>query len=574
MIPDDLLKHAPVLSEIVSLEDAASKILYSDCRVAVFINEMQEPIGILSAMDILGAGRHPNATAALFRKDFPKIRHTAVIEDIPTDAGNDAIVVVDDKGAYMGIIQAVDLLKHMLYLAQERVTELTTAIDSSYDGFCFTDGNGVMKETNANYYKISGFTPSEIIGTNVRDLEKRGYVSKAISLMAIESKSPVTIFQTYRNGKTCMNTASPVFNSKNEITAVVTNVRDITELIRLKEELTKTQELSENYEDELLQLRFERYKQNQIVVKSQQMNRVVELAFKVGQVDTTVLITGESGVGKEIIANVMHHFHPERTKGPFIKINCSAYPEHLLESELFGYEKGAFTGARPEGKSGMFELAHNGTIFLDEISEIPLTLQAKLLRVIQEKELTRLGGTRSISLNIRIIASTNGDLQQLVSQGRFRGDLFYRLNVVQIRVPPLRDRKADIQPLVFFFLSRFCAKYSRERILPNDVLTLLEEYDWPGNIRELENLVENLVVTSEGIVIQPEELPIHLKSRLYHQFDPDHATFAQSLKKIEEEILIRAFKKYGTQKDVARALKTTPSTICRKMKKLKGRLPA
>ena len=226
------------------------------------------------------------------------------------------------------------------------------------------------------------------------------------------------------------------------------------------------------------------------------MEDTIKLSLRIAAVNTTVLILGESGVGKGLIARFIHE-NSLRNKGPFIKINCGSIPESLLESELFGYETGAFTGAKREGKPGLVELAHKGTLLLDEIADLPLNLQVKLLQVIQERELTRIGGTKPIRIDIRIIASTNKDIRKMVKQGEFREDLYYRLNVIPITIPPLRERKEDIELLIDFFISHYNKKHNKSISLQEDVIEALLQYCWPGNVRELENLMERLVVTSE-----------------------------------------------------------------------------
>ncbi|WP_456434485.1 sigma-54-dependent transcriptional regulator [Thermosulfuriphilus sp.] len=246
-----------------------------------------------------------------------------------------------------------------------------------------------------------------------------------------------------------------------------------------------------------------------IVAESQAMKEVLRLVSKVAATEATVLILGESGTGKEIVAGLLHRLSP-RSKGPLVKINCAAIPEGLLESELFGYEKGAFTGAS-RSKPGFFELAHQGTIFLDEIGELPPALQAKLLRVLQEKTFSRIGGLKEISVDVRVVAATNQDLQRMVNEGRFREDLFWRLNVFAIRLPPLRQRKEDIVPLARHFLRSFAQKYGKDlRDLSREALEVLLVYEFPGNVRELENIIERAVILAEGPVVTLQDLPHHL----------------------------------------------------------------
>jgi len=459
-------------------------------------------------------------------------------------------------------------LRRQLAEARLRIQELSTALDNAHDGFCISDGRAVMLETNASFNRITGLRPEDIIGRDGAYLEEHNIVRPSIVLQVLKQRRAVTTFQNYMTGKVCMNTANPIFSPEGEIVRVITNVRDMTELNRLEEQLSAAEKLADGLADELEQIRFEQYKQNEIVAKSQEMNRVLELAFRVGHADSTVIITGESGVGKEIIAHTVWRSSPQRRKGPLIKINCGALPENLLESELFGYDKGAFTGAKSEGKPGKFELANHGTIFLDEIGEMPLSLQVKLLRVIQEKEVSRLGGVKPIPLDIRIITATNQDLHQLMASGKFRSDLFYRLNVVPIHVPPLRERQADIKPLIVFFLQKYNSKYGRGCQFSPQAMEVLQRYPWPGNIRELENLVENLVVMAEQAQIECSDLPANFQENCLFNYSIHEATLAEILDKVERDILVQSFQTHRYAKDVAAALGISPATVCRKAQRL------
>jgi transcriptional regulator with PAS, ATPase and Fis domain len=303
------------------------------------------------------------------------------------------------------------------------------------------------------------------------------------------------------------------------------------------------------------------------------MRHIYDLATWVGQVDSTVLILGESGVGKEVIAHTIVRSSDRRDE-PFIKVNCGAIPENLLESELFGYEKGSFTGADRKGKPGMFELAHKGTLLLDEVAEIPLNLQVKLLRAIQEQEIMRVGGTKPIKLEVRIIAATNKNLDERVKNGEFREDLFYRLNVIPITVPPLRDRKEDIPPLIEHFLRRYNDKYKLSKTISPQVIERLVNYDWPGNVRELQNIVERMVVLTreDGISlinIPPQIKPLVEKERYFHVDVADVIPLKDALFQVEKKLIIKALQKYGTTRRAAEALGVDQSTVVRKYQRIR-----
>lgn len=285
-----------------------------------------------------------------------------------------------------------------------------------------------------------------------------------------------------------------------------------------------------------------------LVGVSEAMKNLKGLVMKVSQNDATVLLLGESGVGKEVVAKAIHSLSG-RKKEPFIGINCAALPELLLESELFGYEDGAFTGARKGGKPGRFELAKGGTILLDEIGDLPLTMQAKLLRVLQEKEFTRLGGTTLIPLDARIIAATNRDLKKMVTEGKFRADLFYRLNVISVNVPPLRERKDDIPALIGHFLHKIATgKEIPPKIVSDQALSLLLSYPWPGNIRELENVIERLIYISEGNVIKVEDLPAPIRQLGAADREAELRPLKQAVQELEKDMICRALQATGNNR--------------------------
>ncbi|WP_156203188.1 sigma-54 interaction domain-containing protein [Candidatus Syntrophocurvum alkaliphilum] len=304
------------------------------------------------------------------------------------------------------------------------------------------------------------------------------------------------------------------------------------------------------------------------------MERLIHQAIRVGQVDTTVLITGESGVGKELIAEIIHN-NSNRRAGTYVKLNCAAIPENLLESELFGYEAGAFTGAKKEGKIGLFQVADGGTLLLDEIGEIPLHIQVKLLRAIQEREIIRVGGTKSIKIDVRLITITNKNLEQMVKAGEFREDLFYRLNVIPINVPPLRKRKDEIPLLANYFCDKFNRKYKLNMTIKDDALKLLMEYKWPGNIRQLENFIERLIVTSATNSINSNNLPdfIHHKEEIkeINKNEPviinKIIPLKSAVETVEKKLLIKALELTDSYNKVAELLNVNPSTISRKAQK-------
>lgn len=309
-----------------------------------------------------------------------------------------------------------------------------------------------------------------------------------------------------------------------------------------------------------------RYSLPNIISVSDKMQDVIKTCLKVAKSKANVLLRGESGTGKELIAKALH-YESDRSNMPFVALNCAALPETLLEAELFGYEKGAFTGATAT-KLGRFELANKGTIFLDEIGDISPSIQAKLLRVLQEHTFERLGGTRSIHVDVRVVAATNRNLEEMVKNGRFREDLYWRLNVVPIFIPPLRDRREDIPPLIDFFIKRFNREYSKDISINPDALKYLIEYSWPGNVRELENTIERLIVLNETGIIKSEELPTYIKDKIQIKNQITEDSLIAEKERLEKERILEALNKCNFNRSkAARLLGITQRQIGYKIQK-------
>jgi PAS domain S-box-containing protein len=468
-------------------------------------------------------------------------------------------------------ISELENISRELENVKELNREMDAIIESSYDGLYLTNGQGITLRVNEAFEKLTGVPAIEMVGLNVEDLvRERGIVSESVSALVLKQGKPVTIMQRTLAGRTALTTGTPVFDRKGRIFRVVSNVRDITELMQLKQQLVQAQGLSKHYESELRALQMQ-YDTEKLIVGSRIMKELLDNVTRIAQVESTVLITGESGTGKELIAEIIHTNSPRR-KGPFIKINCGAIASNLLESELFGYDPGAFTGAKKGGRAGYFELAVGGTILLDEISELPFSLQANLLRVIQNKEIMRVGGEKTIPVDVRIIAATNRDVGQLVANNQFREDLYYRLNVVPVEVPPLRARKEEIPLLAAHFIKLFNKKYDMHKELFPDVIDILMNYDWPGNVRELENVIERLVVTIPRDVLTGEDLPNNLKNFMRKDVHPQISVegvlpLKEAVEFVEREIISHAYSRYRATREVARHLGIDPSTVLRKAAK-------
>jgi PAS domain S-box-containing protein len=459
-------------------------------------------------------------------------------------------------------------------------TQLKAVIESISDGIYMTDAEGTCIASNSAFMRITGIQ-NDVVGKHVTYLLQKNVISDAVTMETISTRQHVSKIIKYPSGCEALVTGNPVFNQEGELIAVVCTVRDLTELNTLKEELVKSKNLAEQYLETLKRLKtsFNNVPLDKFIVRDSKMQRVLDLILRIADSDATVILYGESGVGKGIIAQFIHEQSNRKSKGKFIKIDCGAIPPSLLESELFGYERGAFTGARTEGKTGLFELANHGTLFLDEIGEVPISLQSKLLNVLQDKTIMRVGGTKPIPIDIRIICATNKNLESMVIEGTFRADLFYRLNVIPITIPPLRERKEDIMVLTVTFLKRFSEKYNRHVTILPEVIDYFLEYPWPGNVRELENTMERLVLLNQNGVIKVEDLPEKVKSYIQHQAKPvpgqthiyNTITTNMELKKavaeVERNLIKLALLKNRTLAAAARSLGIDISTLLRKCKK-------
>ncbi|GHH98928.1 sigma-54 interaction domain-containing protein [Neobacillus kokaensis] len=462
---------------------------------------------------------------------------------------------------------------------QNLQNELNGVINSSFDGIVISDHEGIIIHQNPAYEQITGLSAKDCIGRSLKELEEEGIIDASATLKALEEKKAVTIIQKINTGSTVLVSAVPIRNKNGEIVKVVNNVRDLTQLNTLEGEIQQLEKQNKQIHDELELLKEQNDPKLSFIANSDIMKDVLDRALRVSQIDSGVLIQGPSGVGKEMIVELVHR-HSFRKDHPLIKINCGALPESLLESELFGYESGSFTGANQKGKAGLFEAANRGTIFLDEIGEMPLPLQVKLLRVLQEREITRVGGTRPIPVDIRIIAATHRDLAEMIKSGKFREDLYYRLNVIPIRIPSLKDRKDDIIPLIYHFLNRINHKYGINRKFSNDALQAFLYYDWPGNVRELQNIVERVALMSMNPEIDIHELQKELQFTDDIKFndkipqtdiamDSNMEPLKDQLESFEAELIREAINHFPSIRKAATALKVDQSTLVRKMQKYK-----
>ena len=440
--------------------------------------------------------------------------------------------------------------------------------ESSFDGIFLTDASGMIVYFNPAYLQISGFNKEQLLNRRIQDLLQSGEIPDACSPEVIQTKKPVTKVINYYHGVSALVTSTPIFDAAGRMVRIFSNVRDITQLIKLRAQLGE-------YSRRLRQAELIHAAENKLVAASKIMETIIKTAARVANFTSPILIQGESGVGKDMLARYIHDCSDVNSDRPFVQINCGAIPELLLESELFGYEAGAFTGASSKGKIGLLELANQGTLFLDEIAEIPLTLQVKLLQVLQTNTFFRVGGTKKITLTTRIIAATNSNLEEALNNGRFRQDLYYRLNVIPIKIPPLRERREDIVPLLLHFLEKNNQKFQLSLRFAPRTIELLADYSWPGNVRELSNVLENMMIMTDGNIIEEHNIPAHIQQAAKKPLFIETPDYFDSYKlanippEVEKEVIRKAIADFGPLRKVAVHLGIDLSTLVRKKKKYK-----
>jgi len=466
--------------------------------------------------------------------------------------------------------QPLEELRQKVRAYEELAREQEAIINSSGDGLWICDGDAKVLRINPASERLNATQAAQVVGRNMRDLVQEGFIDRSATLEVIRTRAKVNLLQS-RQGRKLVLTGVPVFDEAGGLIRVVVTEKDITEVDALHRQLEEQEALQERYRNQMLEMQLLESEQRRFIAKSPCMQKVLRQAIKVSAVDSTVLLLGESGAGKGLFADLIHK-HSSRAQKPLIKINCGAIPESLIEAELFGYDKGAFTGAQQGGKAGYFELADGGILFLDEIAELPLSSQVKLLRFLEDGRVTRVGGTSARELDVRILAATHRDLQAMVEAGGFRLDLFYRLNVIPLHVPPLRERRDCILPALRHYVEHFGGKLGVERRFSHAAQEALLAWPWPGNMRELMNLCERLVVMTDASVIDLPDLPAEVARRAQEAQVPglawpEGSTLAQVVEGAEKAVLARARERYRSQTRMAEALGVDQSTVARKLKK-------
>ncbi|MBO1627760.1 sigma-54 interaction domain-containing protein [Bacillus arachidis] len=439
--------------------------------------------------------------------------------------------------------------------------DLKDVFEYAFDEIFVTDEEGTVVRVNSTCERHYQLSAEELVGKHVKELQKEGIFYPSATLEVIEKKKPIELVQTTKSGEYLHVRTRPVFDEQGNLRRVISYSRDLTELYQLRKKVEEMDNQLKTYKKELR----ETYEYEGLIFKSVAMQKIVATIKKVSMVDSTVLILGETGVGKSRLVRHLHEVS-HRKNEMFYEINCAALPTNLIESELFGYSGGSFTGANREGKKGILELAHKGTLFLDEIGEMPLEIQAKLLQVLQEKTFRAVGGRELKKVDVRIVAATNRDLAEMVRQGTFRKDLYYRLNVIPIQIPPLRERTEDILPLVYHYLHHFNEKYGRDVKLAPSTLQMFVGYPWEGNNREIENVIERIVITADDIVMI-EDLPLSMQGSTVEQ---SGQSLYKMLEEVERNIILKAYKTHGSSYKVAEFLKISQSAATRKIKKFIG----
>ncbi len=467
-------------------------------------------------------------------------------------------------------------------VGDSRTTKITDAcliacLDAMQEGWMVSSEHGKILYFNEAYRRLTKLGDRLFPGDNIRRFQKSGFIESEPTCLEAVRKRTKVIRQHAQdsNGVFIISHSEPIFDTHKSIAYVVTEVHDVTEFFEIRDDIENIRRSLERLATQKDAL--DHYGPG-IVAVSLEMQRILDLAIKIAKFDISVVLTGESGAGKDVAARFIHE-HSARKNGPFIAVNCAAIPDTLLETELFGYAEGTFTGQVKKGKRGLFEMARGGTLFLDEIGDMPLNLQAKLLRVLETGTFAPVGSHELIEADVRIVSATNRNLKRMIQNEQFREDLFFRLAVIQLEVPPLRKRKEDIIPLVMLFIDQFNQKYHLHKSITPVMLQKLQDRAWPGNVRELRNTIERMMVVSGdaflewpyGFEAEPPEAATAQKSPSEYRggevLEPPLEPLKQHVAALEKAYIEKAYHKLGTTRKAARALGIDHSTIIRKMKK-------
>ena len=465
------------------------------------------------------------------------------------------------------------------YRTREIADNADAILDLMEDGIFVSNREGVTLRVNKAYEHLTGIKRDQLEGKSVRQLVKEGVFNRILNPVIVKEKKPASEVQEFgKEKKTLHLRGFPIFDDKGEVRLVVTFARDISTIRQMRDQIAEQDRLIEQYQGRMAQILGAGHAAEGIFA-SPPMQSLVQMLVRIAQTDATVLLLGETGVGKDVLARMVHA-HSPRKNNIFMKVDCGSIAENLIESELFGYAKGAFSGASSQGKAGYFEIADHGTVFLDEIGELSLPMQTRLLRILQDQEFMRVGSSKVQKVDIRIIAATNRDLSKDIEDGKFRQDLYYRLNVAKLEVPPLRERREDIPLLANHFLELYNQKYKKRISFSPDVERIFTLYPWPGNVRELQNLMQQLVITSENGRVESGALPARLRefagaseaasllrTPAAVPLPDSPKALKDTMAEIEHGILLEALKRYGSCTRVAEVFQINRSTLFRKLRR-------
>ncbi|MFC7442529.1 sigma 54-interacting transcriptional regulator [Laceyella putida] len=562
-----------IIEDSITVEEALDLLRKNKGRLLI-VHKGEVPVGVCDSHTLL-LQTHKLGSPLTYSEEFKMISQDWILSE--ADLMHEYLLIQNEKKEMIGWLDHKSA--EIQYLKQsfsqdlrDLMTDLEAIVDSIYDEILVVDAKGtILRVSKRSSHNLWGVNPDSVIGKNILELEEKGWFKPTVTRKVLAEQKKLSVIQENRLGRKILAVGNPIFNQKKQIERIVIASRDITEVTQLARELKQAKQLTEKYRKEINTLRkHQQIGDKPIIYQSNQMTELIAEVKRVASAESTVIIYGESGVGKELIAQALHHFSP-RANHPFVKINCGSIPENLLESELFGYEKGAFTGALGQGKKGLLELAHKGTLLLDEVAELPLSLQVKLLRAIQEREIMKVGGTQVVPIDVRFIAATNKNLEEMVAKGAFREDLFYRLHVIPLHVPALRERIEDIESLVYYFEEFFNNKFSSKKHFSEDALEMMKAYHWPGNVRQLQNTIERAMVVTSSELITANELAKILKNRITN-LSPVQVNAIIPLQKAveltESQLIRMVLSKYKTITKAAEVLQVSQPTISRRYQKL------
>ena len=551
------------INENESVKNAVSEIIKANKKTLVALNDDGDMSGIISITDIHNLGLNSEGIEDVKIKDIMKKNVVSVKKGMPIDECRNLMIkenigilpVVDNFGKILGILRQEHIRDYLYMQLEEYGITLKYIIGHIKEGICAVNDEGVVILWNSFMEERYGIKSDEIVGRPISD-----FLEDTICERVLRRRIGISgVYSTYKKQDMYgLVHANPIFFG-GEFVGVVCTELDVTEARNLSFELEKTNEKLKYLQDEVKNLSNGVFEG--ILGNSDKIEKAKAIAKQVAKTSSSIFIWGESGTGKEVFSRAIHE--QSGRKGAFVPVNCSAIPAELFESEFFGYESGAFTGANKKGKSGIFELAKDGTVFLDEIADLPLNMQAKLLRVLQEKEVRRVGGEKTIKINPRIISATNKDLEKMVKEEKFREDLYYRLNVVEIKIPPLRERKEDIAILLHHFLDEMCRENGKPRLtLSKEAYKTLENYRWKGNIRELKNTVENMVVLSDSSIIGKEDIPNYIVESAKNSTDDEDypLDLTSAIEKLEIKNITKALEMSNGNKAKAAKILNIPRT--------------